>query len=58
MSPCYDCPIHTPPCHSTCEKYKAYTQAQDANREARNRIKSTEGMMIEHHLQLSKRVRR
>jgi hypothetical protein len=58
MSPCFDCPIHTPPCHSTCEKYKAYRKEQDANREARNRKKSKDGMMIEHQLQLSKRVGR
>jgi hypothetical protein len=58
MSPCYDCPIHTPPCHSTCEKYKAYRKVQDANREARNRIKSREGMMIEYSSAVGKRVRR
>jgi threonine synthase len=52
------CPERSATCHATCERGKAREAENVRIRDARNRIKSREGMMIEYSSAVGKRVRR
>lgn len=35
-TPCYECPGHSPTCHSGCARYDEYRRKVDARKKARN----------------------
>ena len=47
---CKDCIERHPHCHSSCERYKRYTAANDAKRTARQKREHAERDMYEHVL--------
>lgn len=56
--PCYKCDKRSARCHSSCEEYKAYAQANSDRLELESRRRDEEAMMYEIKVRGIKKVTR